>query len=202
MKNRIDLSFFINIPKAERRFTVPTFLTILRLLTAPVIIYAMLTLHWGIAFWLFIIGSFTDVADGYIARNFGQKTFLGACLDPIADKILVLSIYFTLAFVHSPLFSIPLWFVLLVLLKELMLIGGAVFLYLKQGFLDIKPTLLGKLTMAVQVLFIMWLFACYFFEWVPVKTYYTALGIVLIMVLSSLYQYIKIGLNKVRLYLN
>jgi len=157
---------------------------------------------WGVAFVLILISSITDLLDGYIARNFNQKTFLGACLDPIADKLLVLSIYITLVFVQSPLFSIPIWFVILVLLKEILLISGVVFLFFKKGFLDIKPTLLGKLTMVVQILFIIWLFACYFFHWLPVKTYYTVLGVVLCLVLSSLCQYARIGFRYLYAYLN
>jgi cardiolipin synthase len=104
--------------------------------------------------------------------------------------------------VQSPLFSIPLWFVILVLLKELVLIGGAMLMFYQKGFLKVEPTWLGKATMAVQSLFIIWLFACYFFHWLPVKTYYTALGVVLILVLSSLFQYVKIGLKQAYAYLS
>lgn len=195
---KINLNFLKQLPKKEKRLTIPTILTLFRLLCVPVIVYAMINFHWGVAFWTIIIASLTDSADGYIARNFNQKTFLGACLDPIADKVLVLSVYITLAFVQSPLFSIPLWFVWLVLIKETVLIGGAAALYLKKGFLDVQPTLLGKLTMFVQVLFIVWLFACYFFHWLPVKTYYTMLGVVLVLVLSSLYQYMKMGVRALK----
>lgn len=195
---KINLNFLKQLPKKEKRLTIPTILTLFRLLCVPVIVYAMINFYWGVAFWTIIIASLTDSADGYIARNFNQKTFLGACLDPIADKVLVLSVYITLAFVQSPLFSIPLWFVWLVLIKETVLIGGAAALYLKKGFLDVQPTLLGKLTMFVQVLFIVWLFACYFFHWLPVKTYYTMLGVVLVLVLSSLYQYMKMGVRALK----
>ena len=142
---KINLNFFKQLPKKEKRLTVPTILTLFRLFCVPIIVYAMTTFHWGVAFWTIIIASLTDSADGYIARNFNQKTFLGACLDPIADKILVLSVYITLAFVQSPLFSIPLWFVWLVLIKETVLIGGAAALYLKKGFLDVQPTLSNSL---------------------------------------------------------
>src|SRR3990167_3569236 len=151
------LKLFKNLPICEKRLTIPNVLTLLRLLSVPIIVIAMFKSHWGIAFWLIILSALTDVLDGYIARIFNQKTFLGACLDPIADKLLILSVYFTLAFRQSPLFSIPVWFVVLVLLKELVLIAGVVFLYFKQYQLAIKPTLLGKLTMLAQTLFIIWL---------------------------------------------
>jgi len=196
------LEIFKKLPAREKRLTIPTLLTLLRLLSTPAIVFAMLKSCWGLAFWLILFSALTDLLDGYIARKFNQKTFLGACLDPIADKLLILSVYFTLAFWQSPLFSIPVWFVVLVLLKELILIAGVIFLYLKQCNLDIKPTLLGKLTMLAQTLFIIWLFACYFMHWLPVKTYYTVLGAVLCLVLSSLYQYATIGLRCLRVYLD
>lgn len=187
------LKLFSRLPAQEKRLTIPTVLTLLRLLSVPVIVWAMLYGHWGRAFWFFLFSAFTDLLDGYIARTFNQKTLLGACLDPVADKLLILSIYFTLAFWQSPLFSIPVWFVILVLLKELILIVGVLFLYFKQSKLEIQPTHLGKLTMLMQTLFIIWLFACYFRHWLPTKTYYAALGTVLCLVLSSLYQYATIG---------
>ena len=201
MRLRNKLGFFKEIPAQEKRITIPTMLTLVRLVSTPIIVYAMLKQDWGMAFWLIVVSALTDLMDGYIARNFNQQTWLGAFLDPIADKLLVLSIYFTLAFVQSPLFAIPVWFVFLVLIKELILISGIVFLYVKSDKLDIAPTLLGKLTMLAQVLFIIWLFSCYFLHWLPIKTYYTALGAVLCLVLSSLYQYARIGISYLHTYL-
>lgn len=192
---KIKLSFLKNLPEREKRLTVPTVLTLFRLLCAPLIVIAMVKQRWGIAFILIIVSALTDLLDGYIARRFNQKTWLGAGLDPVADKILVLSIYFTLAFVTTPLFVLPAWFVWLVLGKELLLIGGAFYLIFRAGWLEVQPVWLGKLTMAVQMTFIVWLFACYFFHWLPVKSYYAALGLVIGLVLSSLWQYAKIGLK-------
>ena len=206
------LKIFKSLPAQEKRLTIPNCLTLVRLISTPVIVLAMFKLYWGVAFWLIIFSALTDLLDGYIARRFNQKTFLGACLDPIADKLLILSVYFMLAFKQSPLFSIPLWFVILVLLKELLLIAGAIFLYIRQWqakhlganeqLIELQPTLLGKLTMLVQTLFIVWLFACYFMHWLPVKTYYTALGAVVCLVLSSLCEYATIGFRYLRFYLD
>lgn len=193
-------TLFKSLPAQEKRLTIPTGLTLLRLLSTPMIVFAMIKHSWGLAFGLIIFSALTDLLDGYIARRFNQTTFLGACLDPIADKLLILSVYFTLAFSQSPLFSIPIWFVTLVLIKELVLITGVFLLFLKKIDLAIQPTLLGKLTMLVQTLFIIWLFACYFMHWLPIKTYYVALGAVLCMVLSSLCQYATLGFRYLRSY--
>jgi len=173
----------------ERAVTISTIFTIARIVLTPFIVYAMIMGWWGTAFVLFVTAALTDVIDGGLARLLNQQTVLGACLDPIADKILLLSCFATLSFVQTPLFTIPHWFVSFVLAKEFLLVGGAVWLYYWRGYVDIYPTWLGKMTMLAQVLFIVWLFACYFFHWMPVKTYYAVLGTVSVLVSASLMHY-------------
>jgi len=193
---KLNFSLFKNLPDKEKRITISTFFTLLRIMLAPFIVAAMIYNKWGVAFWLFLIASASDILDGNLARWLDERTFLGACLDPIADKLLLLSCFFTLAFVQSPLFSIPIWFVLLVLIKEIIVIFGSFTIYIIRGHLEIHPTILGKMTTVVQTFFIIWLFACYFFHWMPVKTYYTMLGVVALMVFSSLIQYLRMGLSQ------
>ncbi len=119
---KLNFHFFKELPAHEKRLTLPTMLTIARIVLVPFIIGAMVMQHWGLAFCLFIVSSLTDMLDGTFARLLDQQTFLGACLDPIADKLLLLSVFTALAFVQSPLFSIPLWFVILVLIRELIIV--------------------------------------------------------------------------------
>ncbi|MFC1842169.1 CDP-alcohol phosphatidyltransferase family protein [Candidatus Dependentiae bacterium] len=194
---KFSLKLLKGLPEEEKRITWPTIFTLVRIILAPFIVGAMVTQHWGVAFWLFLIASLTDVIDGNLARWFNQKTFLGACLDPIADKVLLISCFATLAFVQSPLFSIPTWFVLLVLIKDSIVLFGALIIFISKGHLDVRPTILGKLTTFSQVLFITWLFSCYFFKWLPMKTYCTMLTIVSFLVIASLFQYVKVGLKQV-----
>jgi len=193
-----NFSFLKKLPSREKRITIPTLLTFGRILLAPCIVAAMVMHWWGVAFSLFVIAALTDTVDGTIARSCDQKTFLGACLDPVADKILLLSCFFALAFVQSPLFSIPLWFVVIVLLREMIILGGSLGILLSGGQLIIAPTTLGKTTTLVQVIFIIWLFACYFFHWLPIKTYYTMLSLVMGLTLTSLIQYMRIGFRTVQ----
>jgi cardiolipin synthase len=195
MRTKLSFRFLKNLPAREKRVTLSTLFTLLRVFFAPIIIYAMVADYWGVAFFLFLAAALSDTVDGTLARLRDEQTFLGACLDPLADKILLLSIFFTLAFVDTPLFAIPLWFVLLVLAKEVLQIGGAVLLLAIRGHIEVRPTLLGKITMVVQVAFIIWLFACYFFRWVPIKTYYTMLGVLLFMIIASLLQYARNALR-------
>ncbi len=195
---KFDFSFFKNLPQHEKRLTFATLFTLGRLVLTPFVVIAMITHQWGVAFVLFLSAALTDTIDGNLARLSGEKTFLGACLDPVADKVLLLSVFFALAFVQSPLFSIPLWLVLFVLLKDLIVIGGAFIMLLWGKPLEVNPTWLGKMTTVSQIGFILWLFACYFFHWLPIKTYYTMLGLVFSLTLLSLIQYVRIGFHTVQ----
>lgn len=173
-------------------------LTLVRFALIPFIVAAMILNHWYAAFILFMIAVLTDILDGWVARQFNQHTFLGAALDPIADKLLIIAVFATLAFHQSPLFTIPHWFVLMVLIKELMQVAGVCIVYYYKGHLTIAPTLLGKLTMAAQSAFITWLFACYFFHWVPIKTYFFMLATVSSLVIGTFIDYLRLGLIQMR----
>jgi len=195
---KLSFKLFQNLPAHEMRITLPTLFTLARIILAPLIVLAMVYQRWGVAFFLFLSASVTDIIDGNLARLFDQKTFLGACLDPIADKILMISCFATLAFCQSPLFGIPTWFVLLVVVKDAIIVFGGLAIFLIKGHLHVNPTTLGKLTTFVQTCFIVWLFACYFFKWLPIKTYYTMLTMLSLLVIASLVQYLKMGLTQLR----
>lgn len=173
--------------------TLSTSFTIIRIILVPFIVTSMMFHKWGIAASLFMIAALTDVLDGQVARMRNETTTLGAALDPIADKLLLLSTYATLSFIDSPLFGIPHWFVYLVLAKECLQIAGAAGLLFVVKKPNIEPTMLGKLTTVIQVGFIIWLFMCYFMHWLPLKTYYGMLGVVVLLVAATFIQYARIG---------
>jgi cardiolipin synthase (CMP-forming) len=184
------------LPAHEKKLTISTIITLGRLCLIPFIVAAMVMNAWKMAFILFCVAAISDVLDGFLARWLNEHTFLGACLDPIVDKLLVLVVFATLAFIHTPLFAIPYWFVLFVFIKELIIVIGSVIIYAIKGHVNIKPTRLGKTTAFVQMLFIVWLFACYFLSWLPIKTFNSLLVIILLFLLSSLLQYLRIGLRQ------
>jgi cardiolipin synthase len=191
--SRFTLRIFNRLPDAEKRITIPTLFTLARIIVMPIIIGAMMKGCWGTAFFFFVFACVTDLIDGFLARLLNEKTFLGACLDPVADKLLLLSCFSTLAFVSTPLFSVPRFFVWFVVGKEALQIAGALIIYRLRGHLDVHPTLLGKTTTCIQMIFIMWLFACYFFCWMPLKTYYVMLGVMIFFIGASFIQYARIG---------
>lgn len=192
---KLNFRFFKRLPAKEKRLTISTILTLMRIAMTPLIVYCMVKGLWYQAGILFIGASLTDILDGNIARWRQEQTFLGACLDPIADKFLIISCFFTLAFIRSPLFIIPSWFFGILLVKEILLIAGAIVLYGVKGYINVRPILLGKVATCTQMLFIIWIFMCYFLQWFPIKTYYVALSILVVLMIGSLLQYGVMGVQ-------
>ena len=169
--------------------TFPTVLTIGRLLLVPFIAYSMLQRAWLIALLLFSIAAITDILDGYFARKWHQETQLGACLDPVVDKVLVISCYAVLVFAPVQGLAIPAWFLSIVLAKEVVLLGGALYWGVLKQEIEVKASWLGKLAMAVQSMLIGWVILCSIFHWMPIRTFHLVLAAALILVIASLIHY-------------
>lgn len=193
IKNRL-----YELPPQERAMTLATKITIARGLLIPMLVGCMIAQQWTAAFWVFLGASLTDVLDGGLARFLNEQTILGAALDPIIDKLLVIAVYGTLACIPAPLFHIPAWFFIVVFLKECLLMIGVWVLFYRRGFFRIQPSYLGKGAMVVHVAFITWLFSCYFFKWMPLKTYYVMLGLVLCMTFLSFAHYAYKAIRSLR----
>ena len=104
---------------------IPNILTILRFILIPVILYFIFTGHYLLGFIFFTISGITDILDGAIARKFNLITNFGKLMDPLADKLTQISVLATLVFQKI----IPFWILIVILLKELLMIIGASFLY-------------------------------------------------------------------------
>ena len=186
------------LPHKERRITWATFLTLIRFALIPLIVMVMAIHAWAVAGLLCAVAATTDAFDGYIARRFNEQTVLGAALDPLADKALVLSVFITLCVVEHPPLQVPRWFVFFLLIKELLQLCGAGLLWLYKGTLRIEPTILAKMTALIQMVFIIWLLACYNFGWLPVRTSYLAIGMVVILQILVFAQYAYIGVASMK----
>lgn len=139
--------------------TLANRLTIVRLLIVPFFIVAVLYYSPQkdylrfVALGIFLIAVSLDVLDGYFARKFGQETKAGAILDPLADKILLISAYICIYKV-SVLFEtvrFPIWLVVAVISRDVILLLGSMVIRLFNGDSDINPTIWGKLTVFFQV---------------------------------------------------
>ena len=105
---------------ALRLTYLPNLITVGRLLLTPVTVMAMVEGEYGIAFWLFMIAGASDAIDGILARQFDARTILGGFLDPLADKILLVSVYVTLGVQDL----LPHWLVILVVARDFAIVGG------------------------------------------------------------------------------
>lgn len=190
---KLDFHFFKKLYDCEKRITVATLVTMLRIVLTPVIIYYLYAQYLAGAFAVFVVAALTDTIDGNLARAWNDKTVLGACLDPLADKIFLVGTFIALALVPTDLYVVPSWFVMLIIIRELIvLLGAFMLLNLGTGFV-INPTVLSKLTTVIQISFIVWLFVSYFFA-IPSQYILTLLmKSAALSVIVSCFQYIYIG---------
>ena len=171
----------------------PNILTLLRIFLTPLIVGGIFLQRWKIAFFLLIASCMSDVLDGHLARLLKQQTEVGAILDPIADKFLLISCFFALTFMESPSFKIPGWFFVVVFIREFLLIGGTLLLFIFGIDLKIEPLASGKLTTFFQSSLVIWIFLCRFFSWNPIKTYYAFLFLLAAFSMISFGQYWVVG---------
>ncbi|HEY1309375.1 MAG TPA: CDP-alcohol phosphatidyltransferase family protein [Pseudolabrys sp.] len=128
---------------------IPNLITLGRILLVPFVVWAIASGAMWIAFVLFLAAGVSDAIDGYLAKRFKMTTELGAYLDPLADKALIVSIYLTLGI--SDL--IPRWLVILVVSRDILIVGGILLSWLMGNPLKIKPLLVSKLNTVAQIAF-------------------------------------------------
>ena len=129
---------------------IANILSLFRLFSVPAILWMILEDNLQIAFWIFLFASITDIFDGFFARKFDATSSFGTFLDPIADKFLVLSAFFSFLFVPilSPVISI--WMLLIILCRDLLITGLKIlFSYMGQ---KIRTSKFAKFKTAFQML--------------------------------------------------
>ena len=115
----------------------------------PVVVYAIASGDLDFAFLLFTVAAISDAVDGFLAKRFGMQTDLGAYLDPLADKVLIVSIYLTLGITGT----IPRWIVILVVSRDIMIIGAVLLSWLVDKPVKVKPLMVSKLNTAAQIIY-------------------------------------------------
>jgi len=126
---------------------IPNLLTLFRILLVPIFVILLIYGQTFYAFLAFMIAGVTDALDGFIARVFSQQTVLGAYLDPIADKLLLVTSYIVLAIIGI----IPPWLAVLVISRDIFILIGVAVLFLNHKSFEIRPTLLGKVSTFFQL---------------------------------------------------
>lgn len=135
-------------------------ISLFRILLVPCVVASLLYYHPDrdglryVSLALFVIGIVSDAVDGFIARSHRQQSQLGTLLDPLADKLLILSVLISLSTIHGlpAWMRIPAWFNLIVISRDMLLVAGTMLIFGLTGKLVIKPSPLGKLTSVAQML--------------------------------------------------
>jgi cardiolipin synthase (CMP-forming) len=130
--------------------TIPNLITISRFCLVPLSVWCIGSDTWNWAFWIFVVAGVSDGVDGFIAKRFDMRSELGALLDPLADKALLVSIFVTLGIVGV----VPAWLVILVVFRDLMIIGAVLVSWVMANPMTIAPLLLSKLNTGVQIAFV------------------------------------------------
>jgi len=133
---------------------IPNKITILRILLIPVFISLTLYSKWQWALIVFALAAVSDGLDGYLARVLMQKTEFGKLLDPIADKLLILSAFICLSVVNGLPAGIkpPPYVPVIIISRDAIIILGALLIYFMRGELEIRPTPVSKVTTFFQML--------------------------------------------------
>lgn len=177
--------------------TAATAITWLRVLITPGVIYTIQLQQYRMALLLFITAAVTDVLDGWCARIRNEQTLFGACLDPIADKFLVLSTLGALAWGdHYPVLILP-TIATIFYIKEFLLLGSIAYAYIAWGSVRIEPTVMGKLATGVICITITGILAQYAYGF-HIDSLWVFLSILsAIMSIYALCQYVMRALIRV-----
>jgi cardiolipin synthase (CMP-forming) len=129
--------------------SIPNIITLGRILLVPFIVWAIASNQLEIAFAIFIVAGVSDAVDGFLAKRFNMSSELGALLDPVADKALLVSIYMALGIWGA----IPRWIVILVVSRDIMIVGAVIVSWLFGKPIPMKPLMVSKLNTVAQVAF-------------------------------------------------
>jgi len=125
---------------------LPNLITLARLLASPVAVYLILNESWVAAFWIFMVAGLSDAVDGFLAKRFGARTLVGGYLDPLADKALLVGVFVVLGYLHH----LPNWLVILVVFRDLLIVGGALLVHTLTGSLKMRPLMISKINTVAQ----------------------------------------------------
>jgi len=165
---------------------IPNIITLGRIILVPIIVWAIASRQMEIAFAIFIIAGVSDAVDGFLAKHFNMTTELGALLDPLADKALLVSIYVALGIWGA----VPLWIVILVVSRDIMIVSAVIVSWLFDKPVPMKPLMVSKLNTVAQVAFAALVLASLGFNFKPYPSDLILMGFVPVFPLSSVSLYL------------
>jgi cardiolipin synthase len=160
---------------------LPNVLTTLRLILALPISLLILNENYPAVLWLALLAGLSDGIDGYLARRFNALTYYGAVVDPLADKVLLLSTYIAFAVIGL----LAYWIVAIVIIRDLLIISGALIYRSKFGRFKMVPSLWGKISTVVQISFALMLIMQQVYPVLPEFFLQIAMWIVVVLAFIS-----------------
>ena len=160
--------------------TLPNVISLARLLSVPLIVWLLLSSYFEVAFWLFVGASISDGVDGFIAKRFNRASVLGAYLDPIADKMLLVSIYITLGQMEILL----LWLVILVVSRDILIVGAVILSFAMDNPVQMAPLTVSKINTFAQIGLAALVLLERAYAW---SAYFAEVGLVLIVAVSTVW---------------
>ncbi len=130
--------------------TLPNVITLARLMAVPLVVWLLLGGYFRAGFWAILAATMSDAVDGFLARRLNKQSRLGAVLDPIADKVLLVGIFVTLGYQDY----VETWLVILIVFRDFLIVGGAIILQMLTGDLQVRPTGVSKLNTAAQMVLV------------------------------------------------
>lgn len=178
-------------------WTLPNLLTALRIVLTPFVAWYLWQGDVERAFWIFVVAAITDLLDGTLARLLNQRSVLGAWLDPIADKLMLLTTLVMLCLTDL----LPMWLLWTVLIRDAVVLAGAEAYRRLTGGLDVRPTLSGKAATAMEFILVSFTLADLALDlgmdaWIPPMAQFTA-----VLVAISGLRYVWLWGGKTRAYL-
>lgn len=126
---------------------IPNMLTVVRILLVPLTVWSLSNGDYVVAFVAFLIAGITDGVDGFVARKFGLHSELGAYLDPLADKFLLVSVFITLALMKV----LPPWVAILAVTRDVLIVSAVMLARVLEKPVLIKPVMISKVNTAAQI---------------------------------------------------
>lgn len=167
--------------------SIPNLISLARILLVPVLVWAIAAGEMLFAFLLFLGAGVSDAIDGFLAKRFGMSSELGRYLDPLADKVLIVSIYVSLGITEA----IPRWLVILVVSRDIMIVGAVMLAWLVDKPISVKPLAVSKLNTAAQILFAGLVLAALGFQFDAGWLLTGAMAAVAILTLLSVAAYVR-----------
>ena len=162
-RNGRDLSSHQAGNPEATELSIPNIITLGRIILVPIIVWAIASSQMEIALAIFLIAGISDAVDGFLAKRFNMASELGALLDPLADKALLVSIYVALGIWGA----VPRWIVILVVSRDIMIVSAVIVSWLFGKPIPMKPLMVSKLNTAAQVAFAALVLASLSFGFTP-----------------------------------